>query len=340
MKETLKKIQSGASLSQEEMTACMRAIMDGTCEEAQIAAFLMGLSMRGETVDEICGAVSVMREKSLKINAPAHAIDCCGTGGDHHGTYNISTAVAIIAASCGVPVAKHGNRAASSKSGAADVLEALGVNLDCPHEQLEIALKQFNFAFLMAPRHHTAMKYVVPVRRAMGVRTIFNLLGPLSNPAGTQSQLIGVFDRKWIMPIAQSLQKLGTRHAWVVCGADGLDEITITGETHIAILKDDAITQSTITPEDFGLARHTLDAIKGEDAATNAQALLALLQGEKSAYRDIVLANTAALLNISGLHNDLKQAAQAAAQAIDSGKALETLNTYIAFTKENGASQQ
>lgn len=330
----LKKIQEGFDLSEKEMIHAMQDIMAGTVPESQLAAFLNTLAERGETTAEITGAARVMREKASCIQAPEDAVDCCGTGGDAANTYNISTAVALVAAACSVPVAKHGNRAASSKSGAADVLEALGVNLDLDQKNLEDALKRLNFCFLMAPRHHKSMKHVIPVRKKLGRRTIFNLLGPLANPAGAQTQLIGVFDRKWIRPMAEVLDNLGTRRAWVVHGEDGLDEITTTGKTHIAILENGAIKETEITPEDFGLPGANPEDLKGGDAKMNAQALRNLLDGAPSAYRDIVLANTAAVLLLHGDAATLKEGVQQAAQAIDSGKAKSVLDSYTAFSKE------
>ncbi|MCB9991444.1 MAG: anthranilate phosphoribosyltransferase [Rhodospirillales bacterium] len=319
------------SLTESEMAAAMHSIMDGQASAEDMAAFLTAMAQRGETVDEITGAAKVMREKASTINAPADALDCCGTGGDGIGTYNISTAVALVAAACGVPIAKHGNRAASSKSGAADVLEALGVNLDTRLEKLEQALAEIGFCFLMAPRHHEAVKHVVPVRKQLGFRTIFNLLGPLANPAGTKFQLIGVYDKHWLVPMAETLDRLGTQKAWLVHGHDGLDEITVTGPTDIAILDHGTITTKTLTPEDFGLPVSPADDLRGGMAEENAAALTALLQGKPSAYRDIVLANTAAVLNIHG-NTALKDAAAQAAAAIDEGKAIAVLNRYKEFT--------
>ena len=330
----LNKISQGSVLEEKEMEATMQDIMQGKANDTQIATLLTKLSERGEAVPEITGAAKVMRAMATTIKAPDNALDCCGTGGDGVGTYNISTAVAIISAACGVPVAKHGNRASSSKSGAADVLEALGVNLDATHAQLEAALEQFNFCFLMAPHHHQAMKHVMPVRKALGFRTIFNLLGPLANPAGTKFQLIGVFDKKWLKPMAEVLNNLGTKRAWIVYGRDGLDEITTTDKTDIAVLDNGIITEQTISPEGFGLPYANIDALKGGDAKTNASAILALLNGESSAYRDIVLANSSAVLNISGKANNLKDGVSIAAQAIDSGRALKLLQDYITYMKD------
>ena len=317
------------------MIAAMTQIMDGTVSESDLSAFLVNMAERGETVDEITGAARVMREKASGIKAPYGAVDCCGTGGDNSGTYNISTAVALVAAACGVPVAKHGNRAASSKSGAADVLEILGVNLDAPKERLEEALETLHFAFLMAPNHHQAMKHVVPVRKKLGRRTIFNLLGPLANPAGTRHQLIGVFDKKWLMPMAEALRNLGTKTAWIVHGSDGMDEITVTGPTYAAILDHEGhIEEKTLTPEHFGLKPHDLEKLAGGSADENAVALRAVLEGQKCAYRDITLANTAAVLVIHGSAEDLKDGTRKAAEAIDQGLAMQTLKDYVSLSRE------
>lgn len=328
----LDKLRVDENLSEQEMMQAMTTIMDGAAAEDDVAAFLTYLAKKGETVDEITGAARIMRDKAATIQAPAGTIDCCGTGGDSSGTYNVSTAVAIVVAAAGVPVAKHGNRAASSKSGAADVLEALGVNLDVPHEKLEAALQKFNFAFLMAPRHHSAMKHVVPIRKKLGFRTIFNLLGPLSNPAGTKRQLLGVFDEKWLTPIAETLERLGTEKAWVVHGQDGLDEITVTGKTRIAKLEEKHISEHNITPQLFGLDYSSTPSLMGGDAAYNAAALKRLLAGEVSAYRNIVLANSAAALLVADKTTNPEEAASLSAEAIDNGKAQSLLQDYISFT--------
>ena len=321
-------------LTEDQMIAAMTTIMNGQSNDHDIEAFLRGLASRGETVEEITGAARVMREKATPIEAPYSAVDCCGTGGDASGTYNISTAVAIVSAACGVPIAKHGNRAASSKSGAADALEALGVNLDVPQAKLEEALKLYNFCFLMAPKHHSAIKYVMPARKAIGTRTIFNLLGPLANPAGTRHQLIGVFDKQWVEPIAETLRNLGTKSAWVAHGHDGLDEISTTAPTDIAVLSEGEITTKTITPEDFGLEIAQMEKLKGGEADENANALCAVLEGRKCAYRDIVLANTSAVLNIHGKTDNLKEGVAIASEEIDSGHAYQLLKDYIQFTRE------
>jgi anthranilate phosphoribosyltransferase len=337
MKEFIRRLDNAETFSQNQMLEAMTRIMQGGVQESQIADFLTRLSARGETADEIAGAARVLRSMAETIQAPPGTVDCCGTGGDRNeiysgGTYNISTAVALVAASCGVPVAKHGNRASTSKSGAADVLEHLGVNLDLPKEALEIALERLNFAFLMAPHHHKAMKTVSPVRKKLGTKTIFNLLGPLANPAGAKFQLVGVYDKKWLLPIAEALKSLGSIRAWIVHGSDGLDEITVTGPTSAAILDNGKIILREIAPADFGLPISAPENLKGGDAAFNAAALRRLLAGEPSAYRDIVLANSSAVLNIHGSAKTLKEGALMAARAIDSRAAEKTLQDYIALS--------
>lgn len=334
MKKFLQIIKNGESLSEEQMIEAMSIIMDGEASDDEIEKLVISLSDKGEVVDEITGAARVLRQKATTITAPPGTIDCCGTGGDGANTYNISSAVALVAASCRVPIAKHGGGASTSKSGSVDVFAQLGINLDMTPENLEEALRRFNFTFLAAPRHHSAMKNVRAVRRKIGRRTIFNLLGPLTNPAGTEYQLIGVFSKQWLVPIAEALRQLGTKRAWVVHGADGLDEITTTAATHVVILEEDGqITETEITPEDFGLPYANPEDLKGGNAEENAAALYKLLEGQKSAYRDIVLANTSAVLCIHGSAQNLKEGVQTAAQAIDSGKALQTLESYINFTK-------
>jgi anthranilate phosphoribosyltransferase len=292
----------------------------------------MALRVRGETVEEITGAARVMRSKAVAIDSPPGAIDTVGTGGDGAGTFNISTATALVVAACGVPVAKHGNRAMSSKSGAADVLAALGVNLDADMALVRKALWEGGLCFLMAPRHHLAMRNVGPTRVELGTRTIFNLLGPLSNPAGAKLQLIGVYARDWVVPIAQVLQRLGSEAAWVVHGCDGLDEITTTGPTHVAQLRHGTVTAFDIAPEDAGLfLAHPRD-LKGGDPATNAEAMRALLRGAAGAYRDVVLFNSAAALVVAGKDGDLKTGVARARHAIDGGRAQAVLDRLIAIT--------
>lgn len=331
----LDKSKSKKGLSEEEMSEAMRFILSGQATEDSVAIFLTALHERGESIEEITGAAKVLREMADTIKAPYGAVDCCGTGGDKKGTYNISTAVALVAAACDVPMAKHGNRASSSKSGAADVLEELGVNLSVPHEKLSEAMEEIGFAFLMAPLHHTGMKHVAGVRKNIGHRTIFNILGPLANPAGTRLQLIGVFD-KYLVPImAEVLKNLGTKRAWVVHGSDGLDEITTCGETHIASLSEGVIEEKIITPEEFGLkAPDDPSRLLGGDASENATALRAILEGQKCAYRDIVLANTAAVIHIHNPEIELKNAVEKAASALDNGGAMQVLKDYITFSRE------
>lgn len=319
-------------LSEETMITAMTGIMSGDCAHEDIKRFLSDMADRGATVDEITGAARVMREKAAAIEAPYDAVDCCGTGGDASGTYNISTAVAIVAAACGVPIAKHGNRSASSKSGAADVLEALGINLDAPQDKLEEALRKYNFAFLMAPNHHSAMRHVAHVRKKIGTRTIFNILGPLANPAKTKFQLLGVFDQALVTTLAEVLKNLGTTRAWVVHGADGLDEITTTAQTHIAKLEGGDITETTLNPDSFGLPTANPQNLKGGLPKENAQALQEILKGAQNAYRDIVIANTAAVLCIAGKENSLHNASIKAASVLDNGAALELLEQYKDFT--------
>lgn len=329
LKPFLAAIAAGRPLTESEAEQAFSIVMSGAASDAQIGALLMGLRVRGETVDEIAGAARVMRANAHTIDAPEGAIDTCGTGGDESGTLNISTAAAIVTAACGVPVAKHGNRALTSKSGSADVLAALGVDLDADVALIERSLWDNNIAFLMAPRHNAAMRHVMAARRELGTRTIFNLLGPLSNPAGTKRQLVGVFARMWIKPLAAVLSRLGAEAAWVVHGSDGLDEVTVTGPTFVAELKGGTIKTFEVTPEDAGLPRAKIEDLKGGDAIANARALRALLHGQPGPYRDVVLLNTAAALIVAGVVDDLRQGVARAAQAVDSGAALATLDRLV-----------
>ena len=337
LKPLIAKVADSESLSAEEAEGAFDIIMSGEATEAQIGAFLMALRVRGETVDEITGAVRAMRAKALAVDAPPDAMDVVGTGGDGSGTYNISTAAAIVVAGCGVPVAKHGNKALSSKSGAADVLAALGVNIDADMGLVEKAIREAGIGFLMAPRHHSAMKHVGPARVEMGTRTIFNLLGPLSNPAGVKRQFTGVFAKAWVEPLAQVLKNLGCEAAWVVHGADGLDEMTTTGVSHVAQLKDGEITTFEVTPDDAGLGTAQPEDLKGDDAAHNAEALLGVLDGSGGAYRDIVIYNAAGALIVAGKAQDLKEGAALAAAAIDGGRARAALVNLTSITNEGGA---
>ncbi|OAN50514.1 anthranilate phosphoribosyltransferase [Paramagnetospirillum marisnigri] len=332
MKEVLGRLAVGATLSEDQAEEVFEVIMSGDATPAQIGGLLMALRVRGETVEEISGAARIMRSKALKVDAPAGAVDTCGTGGDGSGTFNISTAAAFVVAACGVPVAKHGNRALSSKSGSADVLGALGIKVDADMALVRECLFENNIGFLMAPRHHNAMRHVGGPRVELGTRTIFNLLGPLSNPAGATRQVLGVFAEQWVEPIARVLGRLGSEHAWVVHGTDGLDELTTTGPSKVAELKNGEVRLFTVTPEQAGLARATPDQLKGGDAALNAAALKAVLAGERGAYRDIVVLNTAAALIVAGKADDLAQGARLAEQALDSGAAAAVLDRMVAIT--------
>lgn len=334
LRDFIGKVANGEPLSRDAATQAFDIIMSGEATPSQIGGFLMALRVRGETVDEIAGAVTTMRAKMLPVRAPEGSIDIVGTGGDSAGTYNVSTCASIVVAACGVPVAKHGNRALSSKSGAADVLGALGVNIELPPDRIADCVRQAGVGFMFAPAHHAAMKHVGPSRVELGTRTIFNILGPLSNPAGTRRQLIGVFDRRWIVPMAEVLAALGSQHVWVVHGSDGLDEITTTGPTHVAELKDGKVDTFDISPSDIGLKPARAEDLKGGDAATNAAAVRALLGGEHGPFRDIVIFNSAAALQIAGKASNLAGGAELAAQAIDSGAALERLNKLV--TVSNG----
>ena len=332
MKPILNKVADGTPLSADEAETAFGIIMSGEATPAQIAGFLMALRVRGETVDEITGAVRTMRAKMDTIKAPEGAIDVVGTGGDSSGTFNISTGSAIVVAGAGVPVAKHGNRALSSKSGAADVLSSLGVNLDADFAVIENAMAEAGIGFLMAPRHHSAMRFVGPVRVEMGVRTIFNILGPLSNPAGVKRQFTGVFSREWLRPMAETLANLGCEAAWVVHGSDGLDEMTLTGPTYVAALEGGKIREFEVSPADAGLEVCTPEALKGGDPVENAAAMRAMLGGEAGAYRDIALMNAAASLIVAGKADDLKSGVALAKTSIDSGDALACLEKLVAIT--------
>ena len=322
----------GERPSPASIKGCFHEIMNGEVDDAQMAAFLIALKIRGEQVPDITAAAAVMREKATTITAPQGAMDIVGTGGDGFGTYNISTASAFVVAGCGVPVAKHGNKAVSSQSGAADVLAALEIKLDCDFALVKQALDEANIAFLMAPRHHAAMRYVAPVRKALGVRTIFNMLGPLANPALVKRIMVGVYDQSYCSPFANVLSELGTTHAWVVHGADGLDEVSTTGPTFVAELRNGAITEFTISPEDIGLPIVKIDDLRGGNGVHNARHLRALLEGETGPYRDIVLLNSAAALVAGGHADTLEQAAQRAKCSIDNGDGLAALKKLITIT--------
>ena len=332
MKEVLGRIAAGGTMSEIQAEEVFEVIMSGDATPAQIGGLLMGLRVRGETVEEITGAARIMRSKALRVDAPPGAIDTCGTGGDGSGTFNISTAAAFVVAGAGVPVAKHGNRALSSKSGSADVLTALGVNVDAPMALVRESLFENNIGFLMATRHHNAMRHVGGPRVELGTRTIFNLLGPLANPAGARHQIVGVFAAQWVEPMAHVLGRLGAECAWVVHGSDGLDELTTTGPSKVAEFKDGAVRVFTLSPEDAGLARARPEQLKGGDAACNAAALRAVLAGETGAYRDIAVLNAAAALVVAGTSATLADAARLAERTIDSGAAAAALDRMIAIT--------
>jgi anthranilate phosphoribosyltransferase len=332
IKGLIGQVASGATLSRETAYEAFDSMMSGEVTPSQIGALLMGLRMRGETVDEITGAVTAMRAKMLTVDAPVDAVDVVGTGGDASGSYNISTCAAFIVAGAGAPVAKHGNRALSSRSGAADVLTALGVRIDIPPETISACIRDASIGFMFAPSHHPAMKHVGPTRVELGTRTIFNLLGPLSNPAGVKRQMVGVFSRQWVEPLAHVLKNLGSVRAWVVHGSDGLDEITTSGPTAVAALEGGAVTTFEIAPEDVGLTRVKPDALKGGDAGHNAEALRAVLQGEKGAYRDIAVLNAAAALVVAGKAAALADGVKLAGHTIDSGAAEGALQRLIAVS--------
>jgi anthranilate phosphoribosyltransferase len=329
MHDILALLAEKKNLSRDMSTRAFQIIMNAGATPAQMAAFLMGLRIKGETVDEITGGAIAMRAKAQKFTAPAGAIDTCGTGGDARGTYNISTAVALVLAACGMKVVKHGNRSVSSRSGSADVLTMLGVNVNAETPVLEKCLNEVGLCFLMAPRFHPAMRHVAPVRQEMGMRTVFNLLGPLSNPGAPDFQLLGVYSGAWIEPMAGVLKELGTKAAWVVHGSDGTDELTITGPSRVAELRDGAIRTFEVTPEDASLARGSLEELKGGDPEHNAKALTNAISGMDSAYRRAVVLNAAAGLVIAGKAADLKAGAAQASEAIDSSKAYKTLQKLV-----------
>ena len=331
-KGLIAKAATGAALSREEAARGFDTMMSGEATPSQMGGLLMALRVRGETVDEITGAVTAMREKMLRVRAPVDAIDVVGTGGDASGSFNISTCAAFIVAGAGVPVAKHGNRALSSRSGAADVLGALGVNIDLAPEQVSRCIREAGIGFMFAPAHHPAMKNVGPTRVELGTRTIFNLLGPLSNPAGVKRQMVGVFSRQWIEPLAYVLKNLGSDAAWVVHGSDGLDEITTAGATYVAALENGVVRTFEITPEDVGLERVKPEALRGGEAKENALALSDVLKGKKGAFRDVAMLNAAAGLVVAGHAKELKQGLALAQTSIDSGEAASRLQRLIAIS--------
>jgi anthranilate phosphoribosyltransferase/anthranilate synthase/phosphoribosyltransferase len=333
LKPVLARLARGESLNQAEAEAAFGVVMDGQATPAQIGGMMMAMRARGETVAELSGAVTALRSRMAAIEAPSDAMDVCGTGGDGAASLNISTAVTFVVAACGVPVAKHGNRALTSRAGGADVLLALGVNIEPDISRLSAILREAGCAFLFAPRHHPALRHAAAVRVELGTRTIFNLTGPMANPARVKHQLIGVFDPAWAKPVAETLALLGTESAWIVYG-NGLDELTLDGENLVVALKDGEISEFTLSAADAGLQAAPQAAIRGGDASENAAALRAMLAGEKGAYRDTILLNAAAALIVSGKTISLTQGVAMAASAIDSGKASEVLDALIQASQE------
>lgn len=334
LKLLMQKVATGASLTEAETRDAFETMMSGVASPVQMAAFLMALRVRGETIPEITGATRLMRERMLPVESPPDAVDIVGTGGDGHNTFNVSTAAAIVAAGAGVRVAKHGNRSVSSLSGASDVLTALGVKIDVQPMVIAREIAEAGVGFMWAPMHHPAMKHWAPARAELGIRTIFNLLGPLANPAGVKRQVVGVFNAAWTEPIAEALQNLGSVHAWVVHGADGLDEITTTGPTRVTELKNGNIHTFEVRPSDAGLPPATLEDLKGGDATVNAAAIRQLLVGEQGPFRDIVLLNAGAALIVAGKARDLREGAEKAARAIDDGSAGRALDKLVAVSNE------
>jgi len=336
IKEAIELLADGQSLDSDAMSFVMGEIMSGEATPAQISAFLMGLRIKGETVTEIAAAAKVMRSKARKIKAPPDAIDTCGTGGDHSLTFNISTASALVVAGAGIPVAKHGNRAASSACGSADVLAELGVNIEADIDTVENCIAQCGIGFLFAPLLHSAMRFAIGPRREMGIRTIFNLLGPLSNPADARYQLLGVYDKKWVKPLAEVLNQLGSKRALVVHGSDGLDEITITGPTYVAELKSGRVQEYEISPEQFGFEKSRLNDIRGGDKSLNAQILCQVLSGEPGPRTEIVLLNAGAAIYVAGKADSIKDGVKISEEVIKSGKAKEKLDQLIKLSRGSG----
>jgi anthranilate phosphoribosyltransferase len=332
-KALIAKAANGTVLSRDEAATAFDRMMSGEATPSQMGGLLMALRVRGETVDEITGAVTAMRAKMLKVTAPANAIDVVGTGGDASGSYNISTCAAFIVAGAGIPVAKHGNRALSSKSGAADVLTSLGVKIDLTPADVGRCVSEAGIGFMFAPAHHPAMKNVGPTRVELGTRTIFNLLGPLSNPANVKRQLVGVFSRQWIEPLAQVLKNLGSECVWVVHGSDGLDEITTAGPTYVAALENGKVRTFEISPADLGIEAAKPENLRGGDADHNAGALKDVLDNKPGAYRDVAVMNAAAALVVAGAAKDLKEGAELARKSLSSGGARARLDRLVTVSK-------
>ena len=336
-KELIGRAATGATLSEAEAGEAFALMMTGNATPAQVAGLLMALRVRGETVEEITAGARSLRERMVKVAAPANAIDTCGTGGDGAGTHNISTAAALVVAGAGVPVAKHGNRSLSSKSGSAEVLTQLGVNIDAEFPLVEQAIREAGIGFMMAPRHHGAMRHVAGPRVELGTRTIFNLLGPLANPAGVSRQLMGVFAVQWIEPLAEVLGRLGSRFAWVVHGSDGLDELTTTGPTHVAEWDGSRVRRFDVVPEDAGLTRASPEDLRGGDPAENADAIRAVLAGRPGPLRDAVVLGAAGALVVAGRARNVREGAAMAAAAIDGGAAQAALERLVRITNTPAA---
>ena len=333
MQSAIKAVTEYRNLSREEMTEVMNLIMTGQATDSQIGGFLIGLRMKGETVDEVAAAASVMRDLSTKVNAPdKNLVDTCGTGGDASGSFNISTASVFVTAAAGAHVAKHGNRSVSSKSGSADVLEAAGVNLDLNPDQVAECIHNVGAGFLFAVKHHGAMKHAIGPRKEMGVRTIFNVLGPLTNPAGAPNQVIGVFSKDWVEPLAQVLKQLGSQHVMVVHAEDGMDEISIGSDTQVAELVDGVVTTYSIKPEDFGMQRVDLSAIKAADADDSLAMIRSVFANEDGPAKDIVCLNAGAAIYVSGVAKNMKDGVEKAKQAIASGEAQKKLEALVHYS--------
>jgi anthranilate phosphoribosyltransferase len=334
MQQAIRAVTQRRDLSAEEMTAVMGLVMNGEATPAQIGGFLVGLAMKGETVEEVTAAAQVMRELATRVAVTAdHLVDTCGTGGDSSGSFNISTASALVAAAAGCRVAKHGNRSVSSRSGSADVLEAAGVNLDLTPGQVARCIDEVGVGFLFAPRHHGAMKHAIGPRREMGVRTLFNVLGPLTNPAGAPNQVLGVYSNRWLEPLAAVLARLGSRHVMVVHAEDGLDEISIGAPTRVAELRDGQVKVYLVSPEDFDLQRADLSELRVDDAAASLAMIRGVLAGRPGPARDIVLLNAGAAIYVSGVADSLAEGVDKARQVLDSGAAAEKLEQLVAFSK-------
>ena len=325
----LSKIHQKEGLSNQDSYFSFNYILEGKANERQIEKFLLGLKNRGEKIEEIIAATKVMREKSLKVSAPNNAIDTCGTGGSGSGKYNVSTAASIVAAGAGSIIAKHGNRSLSSKSGSSQVLEELGVKLDIEPKKITKCMERANIGFMFAPNHHPAMKYVGPVRQKLGVRTIFNILGPLSNPANVKKQLIGVFDKKWLKPMAETLKNLGSQRALLVNGSDGFDELTTTGISNVTELNEGNIVSYKINPKDLGLKLSKTNDLIGGDPKQNAKKIILLLEGERGPYRDIVLLNSAAALYVDNKVRNFLDGISVSKNSIDNGNAKNALKKLV-----------